>query len=918
MVAQSGAGRPARRRIHPRAVSAPRLEPPREPPRHDATAAIAHARALSNFVRHALDAHPSLADDIARRFGSPWDASDMRAALAAAPELARGLRELRNRVMVHTAVRDLSGVADLDEVLTTVSALADECIRHAVARVGAELAERHGWPLEATTGRRQSLIVVAMGKLGGFELNVSSDIDLVFLYAEDGRTDGDRPIGNHEYFDLLGRRVIAALDERTADGFAFRVDMRLRPWGDSGPLAMSLAMLEDYLVTQGRPWERYAWLKARVVCGAPDAELTRLVEPFVYRRYLDFSAIANLRELHQQIRAAARRDRRDDIKLGPGGIREIEFIAQVFQLIRGGRDRTLRLRGTRHALRRLGELHLLPEPAVDELSAAYDFLRKLEHRLQYFDDAQTQRLPSAEADWDLLARATGGGDTAALREAIGRHRSNVERHFEAVFASMSTTPSRLSELWWGTLAEDDARACLGTLGYRDPDDALRRIAAMRTGPRYRALPDQSRARFDALVPLAIESAARTPEPGQALDRVCDLLQAVARRSVYLALLLEYPRTMDHIAELSAASRWASQYLIQHPMLLDEMLDSAALHAELDWQALDRSLAATLEQCAGDIEAEMDALRHFKHAVVFRLVTQDLAGALKLERLSDHLSALADLILARVVSLAWRELPRRHRSDEPRFAVIGFGKLGGKELGYGSDLDMIFLYDDDAEGAAETYARLAQRVNQWLGAYTSAGVLYETDLRLRPDGASGLLVSSLAAFETYQREKAWVWEHQALTRARFCAGYRALAAEFERVRIDILRKPRDAGALRREIVDMRSRISEGHKVPVGLFDVKHGRGGIVDVEFVVQYLVLAHSATCPELTGNLGNIALLGIAAEHGLLPAGLAERVADSYRELRRLQHRAWLHEDTHARLPPDEAGPLTEPVLELWERLMR
>ena len=883
----------------------------------DRARAVDRAIALSRFVRDRLNARPSWRADLERDLDRPWDAGRMGAALVDPGDPGRALRDLRNRVVVHIATRDLAGLAPLEEVLTTLSTLAEVCIRHAAACVEADLERIYGRPIEASSGRPISLIVVAMGKLGGGELNVSSDIDLVFLYSEDGRTDGTRAIGNHEFFDLYSRRLIALLDERTSDGFVFRVDMRLRPWGDSGPLAMSLIMLEDYLVTQGRPWERYAWIKARVVCGAPDLEIARLVEPFVYRRYLDFSAIASLRELHQQIRAeVARRDRRDDITLGPGGSREIEFITQVFQLIRGGRDRGLRLRGTRAALARLAALRILPDTVVRELLDAYGFLRCVEHRLQYLDDAQTQMLPRSAADWEALADGMGCGDTVALHESLSKHRSQVERHFEAVFASVTTTPSRLSELWWGSASPEDARASLAELGYKEPDEVVRRLQALRAGPRYRGLPDSSRARFDALVPLAIESSARTDQPAKALDRVCDLLQAVASRSSYLALLLEYPRTLDQIGQLAASSRWAAQYLTQHPMLLDEMLDHEVLHGAPDWAALGRQLEATLEQCRGDVEAEMDALRHFKQSLVFRLVVQDLAGLVRLESLSDHLSALADLVLDKVVALAWRDLPRRHRSDEPRFAVIGFGKLGGKELGYGSDLDMIFLYDDE-DAAAEVYARLAQRVNQWLNAYTSAGILYETDLRLRPDGASGLLVSSIAAFELYQRDKAWVWEHQALTRARFCAGFQGLQASFDGVRDGILRLPREPATLRAEIVAMRGRMVAEHGGRPGTFDVKQDHGGIIDVEFLVQFVVLAHAASCPELTRNAGNIALLGVAADHGYIPAELARRVADSYRELRKLQHLAWLHEDERARVDPATAAPLIAPVLALWQQLM-
>ena len=885
-----------------------------------ADARVALAARFSRYASQLLEAAPRLGLDagIERSF----TAGEMRAALAAEPAgdeatLQRTLRILRQRVLLRLMVRDLSRTAPLAEVLATTTALAEIAIGQALARLDEWLAARHGRPVGAASGREQQLHVLGMGKLGGAELNVSSDIDLIFVYAEEGETRGPGAISNHEYFTRLGRRLIAALSEFTADGYVFRVDMRLRPYGDSGPLVASFEALENYFITQGREWERYAWIKARALTGDRGVELMELVRPFVYRRHLDYNAIAELRDLHRQIRLeVSRRDTADNIKLGPGGIREIEFIAQVFQLIRGGRDPALRTQPTLAVLPLLEQKNLLPAAAAQELTAAYGFLRNLEHRLQYLDDQQTHVLPQTDTDRALIAGAMGLDGYGALAAALDAHRARVTGHFEQIFAvSSGGGEHALTHLWQENADSGISVNALAALGFREPQAIESRLKSMRSGSRYREMPAASQSRLDRLVPLAIEAAAAQKDPGTTLDRLFDLLESVARRGSYLALLVEYPQALFRLAELMSASPWVARYLTSRPILLDELLDTRTLYAAPAWREAMRQLLAQMDDAAGDTEKQMDVLRHFKHAHTMRLIAQDLSGQLPLETLSDHLSDLAGVVLDEVLRVTWPLRPV-HR-ETPRFAVIAYGKLGGKELGYASDLDLVFLYDDPAPEAAESYARFAQRINNWLTSITSAGVLYETDLRLRPDGAGGLLVSSLASFRDYQNRHAQLWEHQALTRARFVAGARDIGAGFERFRVEVLRQERDPGALRREVAAMRRKMHDAHPNRTRLFDLKHDRGGIIDVEFAVQYLVLGNAHRHEELTGNIGNLALLRLAARLGLVQESKAQAAHDAYRRFRQLQHSLRLQGEQYARIAPDAVANERAAVRELWQEVM-
>ncbi|MBV8046549.1 MAG: bifunctional [glutamate--ammonia ligase]-adenylyl-L-tyrosine phosphorylase/[glutamate--ammonia-ligase] adenylyltransferase [Paludibacterium sp.] len=855
--------------------------------------AIDKATGFSRYLSRLLQAHPEEGARLQRDLALPFDRAQMQAfadwpALDTPETLAPALRALRRAVMARLIGRDVGGLATLDEVVSTISLLAEFAI-HTALPVACHALAHHGTPIGEDSGEPQTLIVIGMGKLGGGELNASSDIDLIFIYPENGQTDGAKRIGNHEYFCLVGKKLIALLNDVTADGQVFRVDMRLRPYGDSGPLAMSFSALENYLLTQGREWERYAWIKARALTGDA-AGLSELVRPFVYRKYLDYNAYGAMRELSSQIRReVARRDLADNIKLGPGGIREIEFIAQVFQLIRGGREKSLQLFGTRETLARLAELRLLEPSAVAELADAYTFLRNLEHRLQYVDDQQTQTLPADAEALERIAASMDFASTDAFLSALTRHRRHVTRHFEQVFfLPTESAPDHPLTALWRDIGENDIRPALAEHGYQHPDDVARLLHGLSTSQRYQQMALANRKRFDALIPPLIEVCGHFPNPDATLSRVLTLLEAISRRAPYLALLTEYPQTLQRLASLSSASAWVSTYLTRHPILLDELLDARVLYGPPDWPAIAAQLEQQLADCEGDVEAKMDTLRHVQHAQAFRLVAQDLAGMWTVEALSDELSRLADLILDATLRHAWRDIASRHR-ETPAFAVIGYGKLGGKELGYASDLDVIFLFDDPHPDAPERYARLARKMVTWLTSTTAAGGLYDIDLRLRPNGSSGLLVSTMQAFEQYQEKQAWVWEHQALTRARFVAGDRHIHQRFDRARRAILAEPRDPAALVDEVRAMRKRMLETH--PADPADVKHARGGLVDIEFIIQYLILAHAGTLPALTANTGTIALLAVAAEAELIPADLAEAARQTYRYCRRLQHAARLNE---------------------------
>ncbi len=871
---------------------------------------IDNALRFTRYGQRLIAADPTLRNALRAGLDRPFQREEIQAFLAAQTinneaDLKRVLRTLKKHVALRLMVRDLSGIGDLTEVMASISALAELSIQEALRHLSGWHRADYGTPIGEESGTAQELIVIGMGKLGGCELNVSSDVDLIYIYPEEGQAG---KLSNHEYFTKLAQKLTQAISELTADGYVFRVDLRLRPYGDSGPVVSSFAMLEQYLLTQGREWERYAWIKARALSGDA-AGLEQLARPFVYRRYLDFGAFASMRDLHGQIRReVTRRALADNIKLGPGGIREIEFIAQVFQLIRGGKETDLQIRPTCAVLDLLALRGRLPQSTVAELQNAYHFLRNLEHRLQYLDDAQTHSLPENDTDRCLIASAMHFDTWENFRTAFDAHRIQVKQAFDDVF-SENATPDDQTPLF----VEHPALARLAELGYTDPQDAASRLSALKRCQRYTHLPEKNKVRFDRLMSQIVEAAAHHAHSNDTLARTIMLMETIAQRESYLALLAEYPQALTHVVKFCAASAWATTYLSQHPILLDELLDPRALLERCDWDRLRKNLRADLGDYTGT-ERQMDTLRNFKHAQTFHLLAQEMEGILSIEDLSKELTTLAECLLTEVLHIVWLSLPKKH-GTAPHFAIIGYGKLGSRELNYASDLDIVFLYDDPDPAAPETYARYAQRINSWLTTFTPAGTLYETDLRLRPEGNSGLFVSSITAFSHYQQHDAWVWEHQALTRARFVAGDAAIGEAFEHIRREIICRSPDIAALRADVVGMRKKMHATHPTASTLFDLKHDQGGLIDVEFIVQFLVLAHASTYSDLADNIGNSALLSRAAQHGLVNNQRAEEVRSAYRALSSMQHRERL-QDNGIRVKKSLVAPFIDSVKLLWTDL--
>ena len=864
--------------------------------------------------------------------------------------LGAQLRLSRQKLMLLLALRDLSGLADVSEVTEAMSCFAEKSIAIGLSALRKDMYPMVGEP-QSKNGQYLPLIVVGMGKLGGKELNVSSDIDLVFLYEEEGDTRGGvKSISHHEWYSRLGKKLIALMSELKSEGFVFRVDMRLRPNGDSGPLVCSLGMLEEYFSVQGREWERYAWIKGRMiyptesdsVYAASLRGLQDLVRPFVYRRYLDFGVIAAIRELHAQIqqeaekRSIAHPERAADIKLGRGGIREIEFMAQMFQLVRGGQDPGLRIKPTLEVLRAVHERNYISESDLQQLTDAYLYLRKLEHRLQYWEDAQTHHLPGDDASQERIAKSMGHETLDEFRKVLSSHRANVANLFENAFVlrQQGSEPESGDE----TLA----------IWSPSPDhvELSERWAAWIGSARQRSLSDTARRRFIQLMAQSAEHVRlqrwSLDQADRVMVRMMNLLDSISRRASYLALLVEYPNILGRLIDLMAASKWGADYLIKHPHLLDDLLNGSGQYSPEDhpnvyWTKLRSQINVLLDDAAehGDqAELAMDILRQAHHTETFLTLLAELGigrdKPLPIEKVSDRLSALADLILGVTLERVWPIIANKYGlnpNTPPAFAVIAYGKLGGKELGYASDLDIVFLYDapDSDQGASERYAMFARRLIAWLTASTSAGVLFEIDTRLRPNGAAGLLVTSIDAFKRYQLREgdnsAWLWEHQALTRARFCAGDARIGQKFEEIRSEVLAQPRDEQLLKQEILSMRKKVSDGHPNDSGMFDIKHDAGGMVDIEFIVQYLVLRFSAQHRKLLGNWGNITLLGYAAEERLIPEDLANSVANAYRLYREYQHRIRLDGADKTRIHPDAMDSSLQnarmAVTTLWQQVL-
>lgn len=914
--------------------------------------------ACSEFVARSCIRYPRLlADllagtDLRRRYDDDELRRHVRQTLADVTDddlLGERLRYCRRREMVRIAWRDLAGLADLDETLTDLSLLAEACIDETLALIEAWQRSQLGTPTGADSGEAQRLVVLGMGKLGAHELNYSSDIDLIFAFPETGETvGGPRAISNEQFFTTLGRRLIKLLDETSAHGFVYRVDMRLRPNGDSGPLVLNFAAMETYYQSQGRDWERYALIKARPVAGdlLQGQALLDELQPFIYRRYLDYGTFEALRDMKAMInREVQKKGLQNNIKLGPGGIREIEFIGQLFQLIRGGREPALRQRGIRPVIRALIDADHLPAYVGEELLQDYELLRRIENRLQAWADEQTHNLPAdgpaAEPAWQRLALSlsppvTAGErvaiDVTAVQRQIRRLRNRVQHHFEQVFTAPQAEEA--ADMDGIDIGVDWQAVWLGSddeviPGFADPDEVRRRLQLLRDSHACRALSAKGRGRLDRLMPLLLAAVADTvnhdPVVGasvavdQALQRVLQLIEAIMQRTAYLALLIEHPLALSQLVKLCAASPWIAEQLARHPLLLDELLDPRTLYAPLQRDALARELEEVLQlHAADDVEQQMDVLRHFKQTQVLRVAAADLVGATPLMVVSDHLTWIAEVIVAQVLHIAVTNVvPEAERAAvEAGFAVIAYGKLGGIELGYASDLDLVFLHDGRQE-AGMRYARLGQRIVHILTARTPAGILYEVDMRLRPSGASGLLVSSIDAFEHYQHNEAWTWEHQALLRARFVAGAEAIGSQFERVRQTVLSRARDPATLRDEVRTMRERMrSELQKGGSDQFDLKQGAGGITDIEFIVQYAVLRWGREYPELLRWTDNIRQLQGMAATAILSQQDCRILTDAYKAYRTRAHRLALQQQP-ALIAADEFGEYRQAVSALWSRLL-
>jgi glutamate-ammonia-ligase adenylyltransferase len=917
----------------------------------------ARVLACSEYVAQSCTRHPDvlrellLSGDLASRYDG-GGASAFRPRITTAidasgddVELMQVLRTFKRREMVRIAWRDIGGLATFEETLEETSAFADAVLRACVDRLHAWMVRDTGEPL-GTDGSAQHLVVLALGKLGAGELNFSSDIDLIFCFPSAGATVGARrQLSNDEYFRRLGQRLIKVLSERTEAGFVFRVDMRLRPFGSSGPMALNFDTFEDYYQSHGREWERYALIRARAVtgdAGSGEALLERL-RPFVYRRYLDFGALESIRDMKSLITdEIERKGLHDNIKLGPGGIREIEFTGQAFQMVRGGRQPELRDRRILNVIRILGASGHLPEYAVKDLCDAYRFLRTTEHRLQQVADRQEHTLPSDPLARATLAAGMGFADWEGFEPVLDQHRQRVSAQFSQVFGGeveSHDSDEALRSLWSGNLEAGEAAKVLQGEGYpeADADAAWQHIARIRESYPLKLMDSRGRSHLARLMPDLLRAIASQARPLATLQRVFNIIEAVARRSAYLALLAERPLALSQLVRLCAASPWIARELGRHPILLDELLDPRSLYAPLDQAALESDIEQRLAVVDDkDMEQEMEVLRQFKHANVLHVAAADVSKVMPLMIVSDHLTAIAEVSLRKVLALAWRDMQSRfgeprmgdeHRSEPAPFAIAAYGKLGGIELGYGSDLDIVFLHGSrgprqqtDGERCVDNavfFARLGQRIIHYLTTATAEGTLYELDFRLRPAGAKGLLVNGVEALRDYLFADAWTWEHQALVRARVVAGRPELAARFAEIRREVLLMPRDPETLRREVREMRERMREelGSGARGG-FDLKQDAGGIADIEFMVQYTVLRWASRLGDSLDFTDNIRLLEGIAKAGLMDSGDVELLTDAYRAYRARVHALALQEETTVK-GDGEVDHYREDVLRIWQALM-
>jgi len=915
----------------------------------------------SDYVADQLSRNPRLLDDLlsGADLYTDYPASEYRRRLEQSlaqvdsEELLHSvLRKFRQREMVRIIWRDLTRTTDMRGTTADLSALADACIDQALAWLYSNHCAKWGTPYSVPSEDRpaqpQKLVVLGMGKLGANELNLSSDIDLIFAYPEKGMTQGGRGLANQDFFSRLGQKLIQALDSITADGFVFRTDMRLRPYGASGPLVCSFPAMEEYYQNQGRDWERYAMIKARVVGGDQQAgaELLEMLRPFVYRKYIDFSAFDSLRSMKEMINKEVRRKGlHGNVKLGSGGIREVEFVAQAFQLIRGGRDPRLQQRELLNILPLLPETVGIPEQAATELVDAYTFLRNAEHAIQAVADRQTQELPTDPVGQARIAYSMGFDSWDSFIAELDRQRDRVTGHFADVIAPTEAAPAATDQtsdwlqLWNSELDDTEGEAFFARHGLDDPQQAWKAFSHLKSSRSVQVMQAVGYERLQAVLPKLMDEVAATENSAETLERVFLLIQAVIRRSSYLVLLAENPGAMKQLVRLCSASAWFSETLAKQPVLLDELIDQRSLYSPPSKEALQSDLRQQLLRIPEEDEEQlMDTLRYFKSAHALIVAASDITGVLPLMKVSDYLTWLAEVILEVVLEIAWRQLSEKHGVPlkapgvpcDPDFIIVGYGKMGGIELSYGSDLDLVFVHDADASlytqgnkpiANSVFFTRLGQKIIHILNTFTTGGHLYEVDMRLRPSGNSGLLVSSLKAFSEYQEKEAWTWEHQALVRARVITGSESLRQRFEAVRADILMQPREHGALAEEVVKMREKMREhlgtSEKEAGELFNLKQDRGGIVDIEFIVQFSALAYSHQYPELIEFTDNIRILDAMEHTGVMSADDAETLREAYKKYRSVGHRQVLQNRTGP-VSANELEDCRDAVIRIWNSQLK
>ncbi len=861
------------------------------------------------------------------------------------------LRRFRHEEMLRIIWRDLVGVASVDETLMGLSTMADACIELASQWAHESVSERYGTAVDAD-GQAMRMMVLGMGKLGGQELNVSSDIDLIYIYPRAGHSDGETSIDNEAYFRRVAQYLSQLLGNVTSDGFVFRVDTRLRPFGESGPLVMNLNALEQYYLTQGRDWERYAMIKARPIVGDADAieQLNDLLKPFVFRRYLDYSAIDALRDLKRKIALSVKqKSLHNNVKLGLGGIREIEFIGQAFQLVRGGREEQLHVRPIKKVLQCLQQLQLMSADDVSTLCRAYDFLRRVENALQCMRDQQVHSLPTDSTDKLRLQCMLGFNDWDSFESTLDQHRNAVSDRFNALFSDWDTnaeddTADETASIVWAVLSSPEAQSgaaeeAISSLGIEPSDELMESLASLTRGGFYQRLTSRAQERVDRILPLLIDATMGQSNPSDALMRCLHLVRAVAGRSGYLQILIERPPALHRLVSLFAKSAWVSTFVTRHPIVIDELLrdnDSSSLPDRAALLADAMHEANRLKD--QELDEQMDAMRQFQHTRELRVAAAELTEDLPLMRVSDQLTWLAEAVIAAVVFLVEQTLTVRHGRPKcvvddhvqyPELGVVAYGKLGGIELGYGSDLDVVFLHNSagkqqetDGEKPIENglfYARLAQKVVHFMSTHTPAGILYDIDLRLRPNGQSGVLVTGFDAFAQYQLKQAWTWEHQALVRARLIFGGPPVAARFTQIRADVLGQTRDRQQLAKDVLDMRARMrSNLEQGGAGKIHLKNDAGGVADVEFMVQYLVLSYAAVHHELLEYPDNIRVLEVAANCGLIDGDECELLKQHYLSLRSYIHRQSLQQEPSIVALSDELATIKNQITQIWNRLFQ